>query len=234
MGQLRTSWNLTKPRAGFFLPTCVETHYQLPAKALTSLLSPRVPWWFWGLSWHMIPMPRVNKEADKKRSCFFWHCHDIASQYDSGSWFFTKSHDTFFGSMCYCAILLCWPKTCCGISSFSIYIVFRNGEGEIRDFTRHICLNPLVSLQHHASNRSQLRDLSSFHFCVWNSRCCLWWECDLDVWWTRHDRPSKRRLQAFKVVGCHRRFQKVRSNGLPLGSSSSSSRKGVVSPCVVR
>ena len=96
MGQLRTSSNLKKPRAGFFLPTCVETHYQLPAKALTSLLSPRVPWWFWGLS-HTWFQESTGKQTRIEVCWFFFlgHCHDIAWLYDSGSWFFTESHDTF-------------------------------------------------------------------------------------------------------------------------------------------
>jgi len=42
---------------------------------------------------------------------------------------------------------------------FDIYR-FQEWRGEIRDFTRHICLNPLVSLQHHASNSLSLGTLA--------------------------------------------------------------------------
>lgn len=163
MGQLRTSWNLTKPRAGFFLPTCVGTHYQLPAKALTSLLSPRVPWWFWGLSWHMIP--RVNREADKNRSLFvpfLGHCHDIASQYDSGSLVLHRESWHFFLVPCATVQSCRADLTCCGISSFSIS--FSGMERwNLRFHKAHLLESigvcPTSSLQ-----QFQLRDLSSFHF----------------------------------------------------------------------
>lgn len=99
------------------LPTsCEGTHFFIVSKGTMVILRTVT---------HMIP--RVNREADKNRSFFFlalpWYSITIWLRQlvlHRESWQF------FLGSMCYCAILLCWPNLLWHLLVFDV--VFRNGE----------------------------------------------------------------------------------------------------------
>lgn len=134
------------------LPTsCEGTHFFIVSKGTMVILRTVT---------HMIP--RVNREADKNRSFFFWHCHDIASQYDSGSWFFTESHDSFFWVPCATVQSCCADLTCCGISSFSMS--FSGMERWNPRFHKAHLLESIGVCPTSSLRQFQLRDLSSFHF----------------------------------------------------------------------